>query len=313
MKQDLARRLDSWRHHHRQSLLDALGRFRHGPVGALLTVLVIGVALALPGVLYAVLVNLEQMSATWRERASHLSLYLDENIRAENANALLSQVRGWPEISEARLITPEQGLRELEERLGIQGTAASLGHNPLPTVLILHPSPAYSDSQHVDSLRERAGTLSGVARVSRDADWLDRLETILAGAREAALLISWLLGASVAFVIGNTVRLELQDRIAEVRLVQLIGGTRRFIRRPLLYVGLIQGALGGLAAGLIVSLMLALLNAPLVALTQGYGLVLPTDGLPVIVLASLIAGGGLLGWLGAWITATFFLRRLSTE
>jgi cell division transport system permease protein len=122
----------------------------------------------------------------------------------------------------------------------------------------------------------------------------------------AALLI----GIGVLAIVGNTVRLEIYNRRAEIEVTKLVGGTDAFVRRPFLYTGAFYGLLGATLAALLVLVGLSLLNAPVGRLAASYGseFRLMTPGLREA--AGLLGIGGFLGLLGAWVAAARHLARI---
>ena len=85
-----------------------------------------------------------------------------------------------------------------------------------------------------------------------------RFNAILEVLRRVLLIAAALLGVGVLAVIGNTIRLEIQGRRAEIEVTKLVGGSNAFVRRPFLYTGMLYGA-GWRAARLGRSLTLAVL------------------------------------------------------
>ena len=115
------------------------------------------------------------------------------------------------------------------------------------------------------------------------------------------LLVSTLLALAVLLVVGNTIRLEIQNRRQEIVVTKLIGATNAFVRRPFLYSGVWYGVLGAVVAWLIVEGGFVLLEGPvqrLVGLYQG-SFELQTQ--PASLLALLLGGGSALGLLGSWL------------
>ena len=122
-------------------------------------------------------------------------------------------------------------------------------------------------------------------------------------------LVGVLLGLAVLLVIGNTIRLEIENRRAEIVIVKLVGGTDAFVRRPFLYSGLWYGLGGGLLAYALVSLSLWLLAGPvqrLAGLYQSQFNLGQEAILPVLVLG----GGALLGLLGSWLSVSRHLAAI---
>ncbi|WP_309296858.1 cell division protein FtsX, partial [Enterobacter hormaechei] len=82
------------------------------------------------------------------------------------------------------------------------------------------------------------------------------------GARLVQVL-SVLLGVGAALVVGNTVRLDIQARREEIGVLQLLGASDGFIRRPFLYLGAWYGLGAGAVALALIAAAGAALRVPL--------------------------------------------------
>jgi cell division transport system permease protein len=105
----------------------------------------------------------------------------------------------------------------------------------------------------------------------------------------------------VLFVIGNTLRLEIRDRHAEIEITALVGGSPAFIRRPFLYLGLWLGLLGGLLGWLLTVVALAALDGPVSRLAVLYHSEFALAGGGFALFGAMIGAGTLLGLAGAWL------------
>jgi cell division transport system permease protein len=122
-----------------------------------------------------------------------------------------------------------------------------------------------------------------------------------------------LLGLAVAIVVGNTIRLEINNRSTEIEVTKLVGGTDGFIRRPFLYLGLCYGLAGGLVALLVIGIGLLLLRPPVRALAALYGSDFELGGLSPSESGVLLVGGSVLGWAGAGLAAARHLRTIEPK
>jgi len=149
--------------------------------------------------------------------------------------------------------------------------------------------------------------------VQLDRDWALRFGAILELLRRTVLITAVLLGSGVVAVVGNTIRLEILNRRAEIEVTKLVGGTNAFVRRPFLYAGVLYGiAAGAIAWGVVALAELSL--APAAAhLAAAYGSHFALRGPDRRELEVLLGGGVGLGWLGAWIAAARQLARIEPE
>ena len=301
--QDILRRRLSPRtflQRHAQVALDSLGRLYRNRVASGMTAAVIAIALAMPSGLYLLLGNLERLSGSWDGQAS-LSVFLQQDITDDRAHTLAAQVRDWPEVDSLQLITPSQALEEFGQQSGFADVLGVLEENPLPYVLIVLPAGDSIDPAAASALRERFSKLPETALAQLDLQWVQRLAAILEIAQRVILIISALLALAVMLVIGNTIRLEIQNRREEILVTKLIGATNGFVRRPFLYAGIWYGVLGALLAWLVVEAGFWLLAEPVSRLAGLYHSDFSLETLPLLLLGILLAGGSVLGLLGSWL------------
>jgi cell division transport system permease protein len=285
---------------HAQVALDSLGRLYRNPLPSIMTAAVIGIALALPSGLYLLLDNLHRMSGSWDGQAS-ISVFLKGNVPAQQAEGLATRIRQWPEVAALRLITPEQALEEFTAASGFADALETLDENPLPAVLIVAPRGEYTAPEPAAQLQKKLRNLPEVDLAQLDLEWVQRLAAMIDIARRGILVTGTLLALAVLLVIGNTIRLEIQNRRAEIVVTKLIGATNAFVRRPFLYSGLWYGLLGALLAWLLVVTGFWLLADPVARLAGLYHSDFALRTLPLLSLGLLLASGILLGLLGSWL------------
>jgi cell division transport system permease protein len=285
---------------HAQVALDSLRRLVRSPVAALMTAAVLGIALALPSSLYLLLDNLHRVSGSWDDQAS-LSVFLKDRVPAAQRDQLANRVRGWQEVASVQTITPEQALEEFSTRSGFADALEALDDNPLPALLVVVPKPAFTGPEAAAELQKKLKLLPEVDQAQLDLEWVQRLNAMIEIARRGVLLISGLLALAVLLVIGNTIRLEIQNRHDEIVVTKLIGATNGFVRRPFLYSGLWYGLFGALLAWLLVTGGFRLLAGPVASLAGLYQSDFALESQPVLSLGLLLASGILLGLLGSWL------------
>jgi cell division transport system permease protein len=295
--------LGAWRDAHLYSMLSSFGRLARRPGATLLTVGVMAIALALPLCLGVLLQNLERISGTFRA-AGEISLFLQPELGASEIETLRRQVAQQPGVEGVELRTPEQGLAEFREMADLAGALAALDYNPLPAVLIVTPAAAGPDAALAETLRD----LPGVDFVQHDAEWRARLGAWLSFGERATMLVAALLGLGALLVVGNTVRLDIQGRAEEIQIVQLLGATDGFVRRPFLYLGAWYGGLAALLAVAIAAAAQWSLQDAVAALVASYGGAFALRGMGAPATLGVIGGAIALGWLGAWLASSHQLR-----
>ncbi|WP_149196544.1 permease-like cell division protein FtsX [Luteimonas suaedae] len=299
---DTHSRIGTWADHHLYSFVSSLGRVFRRPWATALTIGVMAVALALPLGLWLVLDNLDRLSGSV-QASREIGVFLKQEVTAERSQALAEELRGRANVAAVELRTPEQGLQELRERGGLGEAIDAVGDNPLPFLLIV--SPAGDETLLATSLRQ----LPEADLVQHDAEWRRRLDDWLRFGGRLVWVLAALLGLGALLVVGNTVRLDIQSRREEIGVLQLLGATDGFIRRPFLYLGTWYGLVAGALALVLLAAAGLALREPVAALAASYGSGFALAGFgPGQVLTVLLVAAAL-GWLGASLVTGHFLRQ----
>jgi len=217
------------------------------------------------------------------------------------ADELAKRVREWPEVQSVQLVTPDEALQEFSRHSGFAGVLDALDENPLPAVLVVLPASDYTDPAAASTLRDRFSRLPETELAQLDLQWVQRLAAILDIARRGILITGCLLALAVLLMIGNTIRLEIQNRREEILVTKLIGATNGFVRRPFLYCGIWYGICGAIIAWLLVETGFWLLSEPVANLAGLYQSDFRLETLPFQLLWVLVMGGMCLGLLGSWL------------
>jgi cell division transport system permease protein len=294
---------------HLQALLGSLGRLARHPLSTLLTLVVIALALALPASLRLLVANAQAATGHFGS-AIELSVYFKTEVPLAKAQQLAEAARARRDIAQATLISAAQGLEDFRTYSGFGEALAALKENPLPHVLHVRPRADASSPAALEALRGYFRAWPEVDLVQVDSQWVQRFNAILEVLRELLLMAAALLGVGVIAVIGNTIRLEIAGRRAEIEVIKLVGGSNAFVRRPFLYTGLLYGLGGALLAWAIIALAAALLGESVASLARLYGSRFTLQGPTAEDVGALLAGGAALGWVGAWISAARHLRSI---
>jgi cell division transport system permease protein len=297
-----------WIRDHRRVARDSLIFVSQRFWTSVLVWLLIGIALALPGGLYLVQTNLAAMSDRWDGRPG-ITVYLRVDADPEVGRSLRDELAEDPDVERVTLVTADAALAEFEKFTGVSDALAHLKRNPLPASLRVVMKDD-SRSEQFDVLATRLRAEAGVDEVSIEKTWLERVQAMTAVVRR----MSWVLAATFAvgavLVTATSVRLAIEARLEELRVMKLVGATDSYIRRPFLYFGLLYGLGGGIAGAMLISAVLGILEGPLAALLGSYGQSLDPSGASVAFFAVLVLSGGVLGIIGARVAARQRLTHL---
>lgn len=295
----------AWLIQHQAAFGSAVRRFFSAPLSALLSLLVISIALTLPGLGYIILDHLRDLgrnASGVQEVSVFMTLDASKKDVAEIESRLQLSGSKW------RFVAKADALQHMKETEGMAEIIASLPRNPLPDAFVIeamNPEPEALEILHKE--------LSGwpkVAHVQLDSAWVKRFDGFLKLGRLALTMLAGIFAAGLVAVTFNTIRLQVMAQSAEIELARMIGATDAFIHRPFYYFGALQGALGGLVAAGLIGGALHLLAEPvghLVSLYSGSFSLRPPGLIEIAALSSI---GAFLGWLGAQLSVSLSLRQL---
>lgn len=301
-----------WFLRHIQVALSSLGRLTRAPVGTLMTSTVIGIAVSLPAGMWVLLDNVKQISGSLDAGAS-ISMFLQSEVTDPDVDKLIGRIKTMPEVSDVQLITRDDALIEFQQFSGFGKALDVLQENPLPPVLIVTPTLEHSAPAQVEKLLKKLNHESHTDFAQLDLEWVRRFHAITEIAIRAVIVLASVLSMAVLLIIGNTIRLEIQNRHTEIEITKLIGATNAFIRRPFLYSGFWYGLLGGTIAWLLVTVSLWLLAGPIEKLTGLYQSEFRLDVLSLPTTSVLLVGTAVLGLLGARIAVGRHLSAIEPE
>jgi cell division transport system permease protein len=294
---------------HVQAFLGALGRLARNPFATLLTLIVIALALVLPLGLEIFVTNVRIATGGFAN-AVDLSVYFKTDVALARAEQLAKSAREHAGIAQIDVISADAALAQFRAYSGFGAALGVLSMNPLPHVLHVHPRSDAESAASLEALRRFFTAWPEVDLVQIDAQWVTRFNAILEVLRRLLIIAAAILGAGVIAVIGNTIRLEIQNRRGEIEVIKIVGGSNGFVRRPFLYAGILYGLGGALLAWAIAAGAIGVLADPVATLARTYGSRYVLVGPSAQELLILVAGGVILGWLGAWLSATRHLRSI---
>jgi cell division transport system permease protein len=282
---------------HGQAARRSLHNLCQKPLATSMTIIVIAITLCLPALFWVFTQNIENLTASWKKNG-HITLYL-QPMNEEQVNSLVSELRQIQGIGDLSTKSASDGLAELQQQEGMQNIMQFLPDNPLPTVIEITPSAEANAPSQIEALFQRLQQLPEIEQAKLDLEWINRLHAFLNFMNKLATGFIVLLALAVILVIGNTLRLAIQNRQEEIQVLKLIGAADPYISRPFLYSGLWYGLAGGIFAILLINIFMLSVAIAVDQIAKEYQMHYPLLGLSfkqgfVLIISSLF-----LGWLGA--------------
>ena len=285
--------------HFKQARL-SLAEFWQRPVGNILTLAVISMALAMPSALYLLGKNISAASTNVTS-PSQVSAYIEEHTPEARIMVLKDELETSLDVAKVEYISPQQGLDDLSQYSGFEQALSLLDDYALPGVLVITPSK--DDKQAIKRLAERVANEDGITDVRLDEDWLTRLDAIKNLVSGIVITLSVLMLGSVFLIVGNTLRFNVLANKEEIQTMKLIGATNSYILRPYLYSGMWFGLLGAITAWVLTAVITVLLNSSVEKLALLYDSHFRLVGLSWDESLLLVMVGTFLGCLAAKISA----------
>jgi len=291
---------------HARQAISSLGELWRTPVWAFVTVAVLGVSMTLPATLHLLVKNIQQVSRSY-DQSFEISLFLKKEATPTDIASFVTILQGDPQIAKVRLIDKAAAMAEFKQQSGFGEAIRFLDQNPLPDVLVVTPTqnlPAAAEDLLQKLEKERFVDLAKL-----DISWLERLAALMALMQQAVYTAVLLLCAAL-LVIGNTIRLLIMDKKAEIEVMKLVGATDAFIQRPFLYTGVWLGVFGGFLAFLVIEFMILWLRAAIAKVTQLYQSDFVINSLSLAEFGVLMVIGTSLGLFGSYLAVRSHIKAI---
>jgi cell division transport system permease protein len=299
-----------WLHQNLQALQQVLTRMRRHFFSTLMMFGVMGVTLCLPGMMYVVVDNLRLLAMNIQDEPQ-LTLFLKLNAKQEAIDAIEQRLQQHAEIKSYRFESKDHAWQQFQVNAVSADVVGSLEKNPLPDAFFVIPKSV--EPSTIEKLQQEMQTWPGVDLAQADASWIKRLDLVLKLGQKAIWVLAALLGFALIAIIGNTIRLQILTQREEIEVSQLIGATKRFIRRPFLYAGVIYGLGGGLAAWGLMLAVVDIFNASVLELAHsyasGFNLTMPHWSVNLMMLGCAVG----LGWIGSYVAVGRYLASFQAK
>ncbi len=297
---------------HAQALFSSLGRLTRSPVTFSMTITVLALAISLAGGFYLLLANIQQLTGNL-ETSNQISIFLKPEISVDNGQKLADVLQNNPDINNVLFVSKQRAMEEFKQYSGFGEALDALAGNPLPNVIQVLPKDALSDEVLFKKLTSKLEQLPDVDFIQVDMAWLKRLQAMLRLANRSIVILNSLLALAILFIIGNTIRLELQSRKQEVLIEKLVGASDGFIRRPFVYSGFWYGFIAGACAWVLITVIVLSLQHPLEQLSELYDERFDVRYLNLKETFLLLISSAGLGMLGAWFVLYRQIQQLKPD
>ena len=282
------------------ALREALTAFRRAPVLTAMSAAMIALSLFVVGLFAVVAYNIRQVIQGVESRVEVVA-YLRDDASRTAVESLEQELAGLAQVRNVRYVSRDEALQIARTELPEFGSVfATLETNPLPASLEVQLRPNQKGPDMVRSIAERLTATPIVEEVRYGSDWLDKVFLLRRVAGSATVVLGLGFAAVAALIIGAAVRLAIFARRDEIAIMQMVGATSWFIRKPFLLEGFFTGVLGGLLAALATWLAWKVLARSVFAI----------EWIPTGWVVAGILGGALMGVIASGVSVRRHLRRI---
>ena len=226
---------------HKHAAARALKTFVRQPLGSLLILVMLGIALTLPLALYLIVQSNQHMLGQLTS-TPQITVFMALSAEQKDTEAVQASLQKRPEFSQVEYVSKQQALAQMQDSMGEQDLVSMLDENPLPDAFVLTPKQGTTPAQ-LQALQAELGALPMVDLAQMDAEWMQTLYRINHVVRQLVWFLAITLCVAFVLVAHNTIRLQILTQKEEIEITKLLGAPSSFIRRPFLYQAWWQGFL----------------------------------------------------------------------
>jgi len=270
------------------------------------TIVTISLSILIASAFILFFINTNEITNSWKQ-GLRIMAYLKPDVRGENLTQLERSILSLEGVQAVQFISKRAAMAQLKSQLKYQSSLfEGLNENPLPDSFEIRMNASVGSWQKIETLATEIEALVPVEDVEYGQRWIGRFIRIISLLRLAGYGMGGIFFVATVFIVANTIRLVIYSRREEVEIMRLVGATDSFIKIPFYIEGLIQGGLGaaiGLGA-LLGSFYFISSNLERELLPDVFHLQFFSPAL----IALILTGSMLVGWLGCYISLKQFLK-----
>lgn len=271
--------------------------------------LLIGVSIALPSGLWVIRDYLSYADLAWPTERG-FNVFFTSDASESQIESTAQTIRNHNFVTEAFLIPKSVALEEFLTAADLPHITAGITENPLPDTLTVFVKENIQVTE-VERLTEFIRKLETVDQVSYDPHITVRFSAIHTIFNRMLWVVAGTFCLFALFVSASAVRIAIESRFHEIRILHVIGSPRRIVRGPFLWCGFMYGVLGGLLAAVLLTLVLISVEEPLHTLTSSYGVERDLQSLDWTFVGIVCAIGASLGLSSALYSTWRHLQRVT--
>ncbi len=206
----------------------------------------ISLVLFLLGVLGLLVLNTKKVSNYFKEKAA-ITLYLKNGIKKDNILNLQVSIDEQAFTKSTRFISKEEAAEVYKKENG-EDFMDFLGYNPLENSIDIYVKADFVSPEKMEEIENMYKNNQFVSSVSYDKPLIDLLTKNVKRISFFILLFCGLATLVVVVLINSSIRLSVYAKRFTIKTMQMVGATKKFIRKPFIWNSVKLGIIGALLA-----------------------------------------------------------------
>ena len=265
----------------------------------------ISMVLFLFGLLSFTIVNIKNVSTNFKESLT-MSVYLKDEAKAVDLNQIKNSLITSVFVKDLNYISKEEAVSIMKTEFG-EDFINELGYNPLINSFDINLVSEYVEDRKIDSisnlLREKNNFIDDI---QYDRDLVSMMNTNLKKITMWMFPVTFLLIVISILIINSSIKLALYSNRWTIKTMQLVGATKRFIRKPFIIKNVFLGLFSSFVASTLLYLTIFYVDKKIPFIDM-------FDNIYIIyIFLSVTVLGVLISWISTYF-ATQKLLNLNTE
>ena len=258
----------------------------------------ISLVLFLLGILGLLVLNTKKVADYFKEQAA-ITLFLNNDVKKENILNLQVSIDTEPFTKSTKFISKDEAAEIYKKQNG-EDFMDFLGYNPLQNAIDINVKADYVTPEKMLEIEKKYKNNNFVSEVSYDKPLIDLLTKNVKKISLFILIFSSLATLIVIVLINGSIRLSVYSKRFTIKTMQMVGATKRFIRKPFIWRSVRLGIIGAILALIELSVVLYYLNK----LFPKFGII--ENRIEIVSLFGVIF---LIGILITWFSTFFATQR----
>lgn len=206
----------------------------------------ISLVLFLLGILGLLVLNTKKVSNYFKESAA-ISLYLKNGIDKDKILSLQVSIDDQEFTKSTKFISKEDAAEIYKKENG-EDFMDFLGYNPLENSIDIYVKGDFVSPEKMEEIENMYKDNQYVSSVSYDKPLINLLTKNVKRISFFILIFSALATLIVVVLINSSIRLSVYSKRFTIKTMQMVGATKRFIRKPFIWNSVKLGIIGALLA-----------------------------------------------------------------